>query len=331
MVLSKTLAFAFDIDGVLLRGKQVLPGASKALKLLNQNKIPWIVLTNGGGTSELDRVTELSEKLQVQVKVDQFLQSHTPYKDIAKDFSRIYALGGKQDTVRETALGYGFKDVLTSKQLVANYPMIHPFPNYTSTIVGHERMYGNKYIEEGAKFDGIFMFHDSWDFSVDAQLVIDLLLSKNGELGTRISNDEFGPKPSIPIFFSNADLEWATDYKVSRLGQGSFIATIRALYKSVTGHDLQDTVIGKPTALTYNYAEKILNHEARRKGINKVDKVFMIGDNQNSDIMGANGKGWESVLLRTGVYKNGDKMFTKPTYIEDNVLSAVERVLRTVD
>lgn len=32
----------------------------------------------------------------------------------------------------------------------------------------------------------------------------------------------------------------------------------------------------------------------------------MIGDNPNSDIAGANAKGWTSILVKTGVFKEDD-------------------------
>ena len=64
----------FDIDGVLIRGSQVIPQAKPALQALNKHQIPWILLTNGGGKSELDRVTDLSKRLEVPISEDKFVQ-----------------------------------------------------------------------------------------------------------------------------------------------------------------------------------------------------------------------------------------------------------------
>jgi len=36
----------------------------------------------------------------------------------------------------------------------------------------------------------------------------------------------------------------------------------------------------------------------------KLSNFYMIGDNPESDIAGANGVGWTSILVRTGVYKD---------------------------
>lgn len=52
-----------SIDGVLLHSSKPLPGATQTLKFLQSHNIPFILLTNGGGKSEAERVAELSAKL----------------------------------------------------------------------------------------------------------------------------------------------------------------------------------------------------------------------------------------------------------------------------
>ena len=48
-------------------GHNAIPAGSRALKRLEEKKIPYILLTNGGGKGEADRVTELSGRLGVNV------------------------------------------------------------------------------------------------------------------------------------------------------------------------------------------------------------------------------------------------------------------------
>lgn len=63
-------------------------------------------------------------------------------------------------------------------------------------------------------------------------------------------------------------------------------------------------------------------------------KIYMVGDNPESDIKGANDNGWESVLLRTGVYKDDDynTMVAKPTVgVFNNVEDAVIEILESHD
>ena len=40
---------AFDIDGVLVRGPEVLPGARESLRALEDARVPFVFVTNGGG------------------------------------------------------------------------------------------------------------------------------------------------------------------------------------------------------------------------------------------------------------------------------------------
>jgi ribonucleotide monophosphatase NagD (HAD superfamily) len=60
-------AFAFDIDGVLMLGSKAIAAGARALKTLEEKKIPYILLTNGGGKYEPDRVAELSHALGANV------------------------------------------------------------------------------------------------------------------------------------------------------------------------------------------------------------------------------------------------------------------------
>lgn len=70
--LQRPLAFAFDIDGVLKAGPNVLPEAKRALKILQgdnsrREKIPYIFITNGGGKHESARANDLAKELEVPV------------------------------------------------------------------------------------------------------------------------------------------------------------------------------------------------------------------------------------------------------------------------
>jgi ribonucleotide monophosphatase NagD (HAD superfamily) len=102
-------------------------------------------------------------------------------------------------------------------------------------------------------------------------------------------------------------------------------------------------VIGKPYAHTYNYAEGVLNDyrekmlggEGETKSpVRKLKRVFMVGDNPESDIRGANeyesphGTEWTSVLVKTGVYNAGSQPNYMPKVIVDDVLAAVKWALK---
>ncbi|CAG8682074.1 11585_t:CDS:2, partial [Scutellospora calospora] len=57
-----------DIDGVLIKGTTVVPETKSALQFLDgknklKKKIPFVLLTNGGGVTESRKAEELSEML----------------------------------------------------------------------------------------------------------------------------------------------------------------------------------------------------------------------------------------------------------------------------
>ncbi|PBP25490.1 hypothetical protein BUE80_DR003626, partial [Diplocarpon rosae] len=347
-------AFAFDIDGVLLRSSTPLPGASKALAHLQKNSIPFILLTNGGGKLERERVQELSEKLEVPLSEDNFVQSHTPFKDLLypsgarkglKD-STILVTGGEGDKCRQIAESYGFKHVVTPADIITAEPDIWPFSQkfseyYKSTA---------RPLPNPLKIDAIFVFNDPRDWALDIQIIIDLLMSKEGILGTySVMNgdttlaDNGWQKDGTPkLYFSNPDLLWAAAYPLPRFGQGAFQAALTAVWRQATSQPkLHCVTIGKPYRASYKYAEKVLNKYRTEllSGTSKTEispllKVFMIGDNPESDIRGSNAFDsksksiWSSILVKTGVYQDGTVPSYKPDVIVDDVLEGVKWALK---
>ncbi|KAG8961902.1 hypothetical protein FRC03_004864 [Tulasnella sp. 419] len=132
----------------------------------------------------------------------------------------------------------------------------------------------------------------------------------------------------VELVFCNPDLLWRSDYPLSRFGQGAFKDALQAVYKSVTGRAYPYVQYGKPHKPTYDFASKVL--EARRlelegsPGLNK-PRIYMVGDNPDSDIAGGNAAGWESILVRTGVYNpaNGPPHH-RPTVEVQDVEEAVQ-------
>ena len=56
-----------DIDGVLLRGRQLIPGARESMKTLYEKNIPVVFVTNQGLQLEAEKAKSLSEILDIQV------------------------------------------------------------------------------------------------------------------------------------------------------------------------------------------------------------------------------------------------------------------------
>ncbi|CCF59455.1 hypothetical protein KAFR_0H00460 [Kazachstania africana CBS 2517] len=338
---SKPIGFVFDIDGVLLRGKNPIPSASKALSLLNDIKIPYILLTNGGGKLETERAKALSRTLNVEISPLQIVQCHTPFKTLANKFDRVLAVG--TPSVREVAEAYGFKDVVHQYDIVRYNKNITPF----SALSREQLMQYSKEISnlDTKRFDAILVFNDPLNWAADIQIMCDLLNSQNGMLNT-VRKDK-SETPSIPIFFSNKDLLWSNAYNLNRFGQGAFRLLVRKLYcETNNGKPLIDFVTGKPTKLTYDFAHHLLirwrdvlfqhsdGSPATLPELGIAPKnspftdVFMVGDNPASDIAGAINYGWSTCLVKTGVYREGDCIGeNNPTMTVSDVHEAVTNVL----
>ncbi|KAI1099587.1 putative HAD superfamily hydrolase [Jackrogersella minutella] len=347
-------AFAFDIDGVLLHVAKPIPGATRALEYLQKHNIPFILLTNGGGKHEKERVADLSARLGVELTTDNFIQSHTPFQELVhhshshpaglKD-KNILVTGSDPAKCRDIARKYGFKHVIIPADIIAAHPNIWPFDPLMEEIYAKS---ARPLPTPGPKIDGIFVFNDPRDWALDIQIIADLLLSEQGVLGTYsskngradLANHGWQRDGQPSIYFSNPDLFWSAGYRFPRFGQGAFQAALAGVWGEITGGraELERTVIGKPHGRTYGYAERVLNaHRAALLGkpLEPLKRVYMVGDNPASDVRGANeyespaGTKWSSVLVRTGVWspeRGGEPAYT-PDAIVDDVRGAVEWAL----
>ncbi|KAI4762190.1 HAD superfamily hydrolase-like protein [Aureobasidium sp. EXF-3400] len=321
-------AYAFDIDGVLIRGGRPIPEAIEAMKVLNgQNqygiKIPYIFLTNGGGKTEQERCIQLSKQLDIEVSPGQFICGHTPMKEMASKYNTVLVIGGEGDKCRQVAEGYGFKDVVTPGDIIKFNPDTTPFRTMTEDDLKHsrERDFSN------VKIEAIFVFADSRDWAGDQQIILDLLMSKGGVVGTRSETLDEGP----PVFFSHNDVIWSASHEHTRLGMGALRVSLEAMYKAVTGKELETVAFGKPQIGTFQFATRLLQHW--RKYTHGIDAppetIYFVGDTPESDIRGTNEfnkvteQNWYSILVETGVYQAGTTPRFEPKATVPNVLDAV--------
>lgn len=83
---------------------------------------------------------------------------------------------------------------------------------------------------------------DSHDWGRDSQIIIDLVRSNDGVLGTLAESSTTAAAAktkikSIPIHYSNPDLLWGNEFPVSRFGAGAFQIATAALYQKVSFYD----------------------------------------------------------------------------------------------
>ncbi|CAI6340272.1 unnamed protein product [Periconia digitata] len=327
---AKDMAFVFDIDGVLVHGDRLIPEGQRVLEILNgQNelgiKIPHIFLTNGSGKPEQARVDQLSKILHNPISTDQFIQSHTPMRALADYYKTVLVVGGEGYKCREVAEQYGFEDIVVPNDIVAWDPTIAPYRVFTD----EERATSRPRDFSKCNIEAIMVFSDSRDYATDMQIIMDLLRSENGRLGT-MAKDPVAQR--IPIYFSQGDALCPTEHPFPRMSQGTFRIGLEAMYKALTGVDLERVVYGKPELATYKYADEIIASWMEQiHGEEKLPShVYMIGDNPASDIIGGNNYNWNTCLVRTGVYQGegNDKENPASFGVFKNVYEAVTTAIK---
>ncbi|XP_066237237.1 haloacid dehalogenase-like hydrolase domain-containing 5 isoform X2 [Saccopteryx leptura] len=134
--------------------------------------------------------------------------------------------------------------------------------------------------------EGVLLLGEPVRWETSLQLIMDVLLS-NGNPGTGLV---MAPYPHLPILASNMDLLWMAEAKMPRFGHGTFLLCLETIYHKVTGRELRyEGLMGKPSILTYQYAEELLRQQAERRGWTApIRKLYAVGDNPMSDVYGAN-------------------------------------------
>ena len=116
-VKNPSFGLVFDIDGVIMRGKNVLPGAPETFKKLYDHsqekwRIPAIFLTNAGNTLRQKKADQLTNWLNVPISEDQVVMSHSPLK-MFTEFHDKHVLVTGQGPVEHIAKSLGFNNVTT--------------------------------------------------------------------------------------------------------------------------------------------------------------------------------------------------------------------------
>lgn len=326
---SSDYAYAFDIDGVLIRGGRPIPEAVEAMKMLNGDneygiKVPYIFVTNGGGKTEAERCLQLSQQLEIEVSPGQFICGHTPMREMADLYKTVLVVGGEGEKCRHVAEGYGFKDVVTPGDIIKDNQDTTPFRKLTDSEYAASRARVFSDIE----IEAIFVFADSRDWASDTQIILDLLMSKNGRLGTRSETFDEGP----PVFFSHNDVVWSASHDLTRIGMGALRVSLESMYQAITGKELKTTAFGKPQMGTFQFATRLL--QQWRKDTHGIDAppstVYFVGDTPESDIRGTNeynktaDNQWYSILVETGVFQEGTTPRFQPKATVNTVLDAVK-------
>jgi HAD superfamily hydrolase (TIGR01456 family) len=247
---------------------------------------------------------------------------------------------------------------VTAADIIEANDKVYPFDNLRESLHAESRPlpdgkivsntidpYSKDVPANTLKIDKILVWNDPRDWSLDIQVIHDLLISHRGYLGTisdkngnsSLPNNGWQQDGQPHLWISNLDLLWKTEYPVNRFGTGAFLEALMGVWAASTGGaELQFSALGKPFQHTYQYAhDRLLQHEKGQK--RRLKRVYMIGDNPESDIRGANefapadGTEWISILVKTGVWKETAAQREpryKPTVIVDDVVEAIAWAMR---
>ena len=339
----KQLAFILDIDGCLSREGVPISGSKEALHKLKSLQIPFVVCTNGGGQVESTRAERLSKTFGVNITPDQVILSHTPLQTEVvprlKD-SRVLIVG---ENCAEVARAYGLHKAEGVREYGKRHPSLFPRRREEDAIQTDD-------MDDPVK--AILVFEDAEDLGESLQLCLDVLLTNGNPSGPRVLVDNEDAKQEVEVWFTNPDLVYSGLAVHPRLTQGSYRMCLETLYQSATspststsyyslkptkqstsdqkqGRTLIATTVGKPTPLTGKTALSKLLAQCSSNIKEEDLEIWTVGDNPYSDAALASTMGWNSCLVRTGIWKGEDvsNLDIIPTKVEDSFASFLSRLL----
>ncbi|NXK68217.1 HDHD5 hydrolase, partial [Sylvietta virens] len=277
-----SFGFLFDIDGVLVRGKTPIPAARTAFrKLVNsqgQFLVPVVFVTNAGNCLRQKKADQLSHLLGVPISQDQVMMSHSPLR-MFKSYHEKCVLVSGQGPLLDIAQDLGFCQPITIDTLREKRPLLD--------AVDHDRS-PNVLVSGGFCFKplSVVLFGEPVRWETSLQLIIDVLLT-SGYPGNPYEQENY---PHIPVLACNMDLMWVAEAQSPRFGHGTFMVCLENIYKKITGKELKyEALMGKPSRLTYQYAEHLIRAQAlQRSWEQPIHTLYAVGDNVMTDVYGAN-------------------------------------------
>ena len=339
--------------------------AIKLEKMLRSREVRQCTGTFDASPQAAANDAAIAVKLQQQLQPlrgEQFILAYSPLVELESMKNNSILVVGATG-VERVARSYGFPNVLHANEYARRHPDQSPwYTNWVGeTKPGCPGLRGDEAELHGPgpftayeTIDTIFVMSEPNYFGQALELCVDFLLSTNPY---RI---ELEPQQSY-IVFANPDLLWRAEFPTSRLGLGAFKTALLAVYHArlqALGLSKQEIVqreqnrwiqLGKPMPNQYHFAERkmdaflkvlqqlnVLDEEKDDKD-SCIDRFYMIGDNHDTDIAGATAtnnmvlsdesrRNWESVLVRTGVWRPGLNP-NGATIIKDNAKDAVEWII----
>ncbi|KAH7360965.1 HAD-like domain-containing protein [Rhexocercosporidium sp. MPI-PUGE-AT-0058] len=326
-----TPAFVFDIDGVLYDKWCCLPGASRTLKYLQEKNIPFVFLTNRWSETATEGATWIQDTFDLTgIDPTQYISGPSAFATLVPRFTDelVLLVGMDAERTKFVAEYFGFNNVITPDEIYAMYPNHYSGfvpPKCRLPTVG------------GTQIKAILVFDEPKKPEQDKNLITDLLLSEKGVVGTVSAENGKG---CVPNGGYQQDEQPGIWFAVPL----AFRKVLRQHWFERTGHHLLNTTtFGKPSDVNFRMAETQLvewHHKLHGAEAPKIGTIWMIGDNIEADILGANIQNihavysWKSMLVGTGLYRpgmlNGRSRACWPTFFSTGVWEAVQLALRQI-
>lgn len=274
----------FDVDGVLARGTIPLPQAVACFKKLTSPKgelaVPITFVTNALNRN-VDKAGQIQEWMGVPISPTQMVQAQGPL-EVFKTIHEKFCLIIGQGKIEEIARDLGFKNTCHLEEVVDAYPLLD--------MVNHENR--RRIAREGYKekdfprVEAIVLMGEPKCWESSLQVVVDLLKTD----GKPNSAPDAAPERHLPVIACNMDLQFMDRASMPRYGHGAYLLCLEALYKKCSGRPLVYTsLVGKPSEITYRFAEHCLSREAKKMGYDEpLKRMYLIGDTPDVDIVGSN-------------------------------------------
>ncbi|XP_074645773.1 haloacid dehalogenase-like hydrolase domain-containing 5 isoform X2 [Tubulanus polymorphus] len=273
----------FDIDGVIARGSTALQPAKDMIDLIRKDgeiKVPMAFVTNGCNR-DCTKAKQLENWLGIEISTDQVIHAQTPLK-VFESYKNKYVLCLGQGPLKEICADLGFTRTCSIEDVKESYPLLDMVDHANRRYVA-KHYTGDKPLP---KIEAIIMFGEPDRWESKLQLLVDLLVTD----GNPTKAPDSFPKYHIPILACNMDLVFMAEACMPRFGHGAFLVCLEALYRKITGQELNYTaLIGKPSEITYRYAEDCVSKQARQMGYTQpITRLYFFGDNPEVDIVGSN-------------------------------------------
>ena len=251
--------------------------------------------------------------------------SHTPIQNevtrLAND--RVLIVG---ENCARVARSYGLQRAEGIREYCVRHPSLFP---------RRREAEANATGDSDDPVKAILVFEDPEDLGEALQLMLDVLLTNGNPSGERVLL-KADVEQQVEVWFTNPDLVYSGLARHPRLTQGSYRMCLEMLFTSATaasstsynselnngekGRTLKATSMGKPTQITGKTALSKLLSQCDADTTEDDLEIWTVGDNPFSDVALANTMGWNSALVKTGIW-SGDMEVLKgsavPTKIVD--------------